>query len=626
MDHSKPGFWLSTLDEAAAISASVEYGQLGCSDAGVPYWVETRPDEAGRNVLCCEEGGSVRELTPKKFSVRSKVHEYGGDAWCLLQDEYLFVNAEDQQLYLHSLMGREAPRQLTYYHHSRFLQPIWDKKRNRAIAVEEIHSAGEGASDVINRLVSVDLASGQVSILHEGKGFYAYPALDSAGNNLAFICWDHPEQPWTSTCLYAGKCMGEALVDVAVLAGHKQPEALSQPLYTEDGELWVISDRDEWWNVYRYVTEEQTLRPVVSEKTDMMPSPWVCGPRHFSAYQSGAVYLRHQHEGVTLVVGTTPVILEGVNHIRSLCRTGNKLFAIVAGPKALQGIAEIDLQSISGDGVVSFRKITGGADVLDDGDCSEAVPLSFSSGSERCYGYLYRGVNMQYPRVKSTPLVIFLHGGPTAATYPVLNMKIQYWTQRGFAVLDLNYRGSSIYGRRYRNALHHRWGVSEIEDIQAAVNELIAAGEVDPNAVFIRGNSSGGYTALNAMSDLDCFAAGASLYGVTDPAVLNNATHKFESYYLHWLIGDPVKDSDRYQSYAPINKAQSIRCPVIFFQGELDKVVVPEQTKQMISVLHEQGVETEEYYFADEAHGFRKAENQQLALNSELTFYQRFIK
>ena len=625
MDHSKPGFWQSTLDEGAAISASVEYSQLSYSDDGVPYWVETRPDEEGRNVLCREVAGVVEDLTPKEFSVRSKVHEYGGDAWCLLQDQYLFVNAEDQQLYLHSLVRNGSPRQLTFYIDSRFLQPIWDKKRNRVIAVEEVHSAEGSASDVVNRLVGVELDTGQITELHTGKDFYAYPTLDHQSERVAFIGWDHPEQPWTSTQLYTAVCEGDDLVNVTLVAGDSQPESLSQPLFTEEGELWVISDRSGWWNIWRYVLGDQGLKSVVTESADMMPSPWACGPRHYAEYEAGAVYLSHQHEGITLVVGDNPIQLERINHIRSLCRVGSKLLAVVAGPKVLQSVVEIDLQANRHDSAGSFRLIAGSQNSLEPSDCSVPVPLTFSLGDQNCYGYLYRAENDRYSNTEKTPLVIFLHGGPTAATYPVLNMKIQYWTQRGFAVLDLNYRGSSIYGREYRNALHHRWGVSEIEDIRVAVTELVADDEVDPDAVFIRGNSSGGYTALNAMSELECFAAGASLYGVTDPSVLNNATHKFESYYLHWLIGDPVKDSDRYQAFAPINKAEGIRCPVVFFQGELDKVVVPEQTKQMLSVLSEQGVETEVHYFSDEAHGFRKAANQLHALKSELAFYQRFI-
>nr|WP_228050856.1 prolyl oligopeptidase family serine peptidase [Pontibacterium sinense] len=270
--------------------------------------------------------------------------------------------------------------------------------------------------------------------------------------------------------------------------------------------------------------------------------------------------------------------------------------------------------------------ITGGGKILSDADISAPQHLTFPVQSEDAHALFYPPANDAESTTDALPpLVVFLHGGPTSAAYPTFSPKVQYWTQRGFAVADLNYRGSTGYGRDYRMKLGKQWGIVDVEDAVALVTYLTAQNAVNPQQVFIRGGSAGGYTALAALAASDCFAAGASLYGVSDLQALCVSTHKFESRYLDWLIGDPTLDHQTYVARSPVTNAAQIQCPVIFFQGLLDRVVPPEQTELMAQALRVNGVTVDVHRYADEYHGFRDPEVQQEVLELELAFYQRWL-
>lgn len=615
MKEIKPGFWQSELTEEQAISASIDYSQLRCSDEGDLYWVEQRPDQQGRNLICRYSGGVVTELTADGFSVQSKVHEYGGRGWCLIGERLAFVNAIDQQLYLQSAYKSEQPEQLTKSKLSRFIEPVWDKKRNRLIAVEELH----GGKEVINRLVSVDINTGALDVLHQEHDFYAYPEISGTDEYLAFVGWNNPEQPWTSTQLYIAEFdeTGE-LFHCEVIAGAMGGESVSQPCFHTEDRLSYISDRSGWWNIYTCSFSGE-LAHHLNVKADMMPAPWQSGLSSYVVTEDGLVWVEQLHDGAKLKYADKDLTPSGYTQFRSLSVFNGRVFCVAAGPDKLPQVISI------AKGDLKVAVISVNTSPLCKSECSSPVPMEFGQ-KDKSYGYFYPAKNSAYHLEAHTPVVVFLHGGPTASTYPVLNLKIQYWTQRGFAVLDLNYRGSSGYGRDYRMALHQKWGEIEVEDIRVSLQQLSKEGKIDPDAIFIRGNSSGGYSALNAMSELDCFAGGASLYGVTDPLSLASATHKFESRYLDWLIGNPERDRARYYELAPVNKAEHISCPVIFFQGELDRVVVPDQTRQMIERLKQKQLTIEAVFFEDEAHGFRKRDNQIKVLKEELGFYQKVMR
>lgn len=608
-----PGFWETDFSEADAVAVSNDYSQLICSDSGVPYWVEYCPNEAGRNQICRFRVNQVEVVTPEGFSVQSRVHEYGGQAWCLIGELLIFVNAADQQLYQQNLTLQCSPVRVTNNSDSRYIEPVYDRIFNRLIVVEEIHRGGE----VINRLVAVSLDDYELSVLCDQYDFYAYPVISQSGS-LAFITWDHPEQPWTNTQLVGIEFgdQGQITDKRELLADSSREESLSQPLYHLN-ELYVVSDRCGWWNIYRYDRATDGLMPVASSTNDMISAPWQSGLRHYDVSGDFMASIELRHEGADLLINNQAVDV-GFTFYKSLSISNGSIFAVAYADDKLPAVIKVSQKG-------RVEILAGGSVLLSQEDCSRPLPLTFSKGAEQSFGYLYGPKNKRYSlqKAEQSPLVIFLHGGPTAASYPIFNPRIQYWTQRGFSVLDLNYRGSSNYGREYRFSLKHVWGEVEVVDIKNAIKHLVEEYQINAEAVFIRGNSSGGYSALNALCQLDCFTAGASLYGVTDPLVLNQVTHKFESYYLEWLIGNPLTEQARFERLAPISNAASISCPVIFFQGEKDKVVLPEQTRGMASTLREHGLKVECHYYPDEAHGFRQSTNMIHALKHELEFYQR---
>ncbi|MDF2180775.1 prolyl oligopeptidase family serine peptidase [Neptuniibacter sp. CAU 1671] len=614
------GFWQSALDELTAVAASVEFSQPLISPQGVPYWVATLPERGGVNTLCRYQNDQVQYLTPEGFSVRSKVHEYGGQAWCFIShDRLAFVNADDQQLYTQVTgLVVEAPVALTNAPASRFIEPVYDPVRNRLICIEELHHSTE----VENRLISVCLETGSVTVLHAGHDFYAYPTLSDDASQIAFISWDHPYQPWLKTrCFAADVSESGAIGSINEVSGQCNDVALSQPYFASDNRLYLVSDQSGFWQIHTIDADRIVDTPLIKTAADCINAPWQGGLRHFGQRNDGSwVSLALKHQSVELSVDQSPILLEGFNQIRNLAVSGDQVLLIVAAEDRLPAVALLNEKG-------ELKLLVGGEYPLPVAECAVPEAICFKTKQHACYGYFYPPQNSAYPESdRAPPLVVFLHGGPTAATYPVLNLKLQYWTQRGFAVLDLNYQGSSNYGRDYRLALAGSWGRVEIEDIDLAVQELARLDRINPAAVFIRGNSSGGFSALNALADLDCFAGGASLYGVTDPMALGQATHKFESHYLDWLIADPAKEPERYDAVAPINKIAQISAPVIFFQGELDRVVVPEQTRSMVDSLRASGLRVEAVYFSEEAHGFRQLDNQIRVLQTELQFYQSLME
>ncbi|MCV6609866.1 MAG: prolyl oligopeptidase family serine peptidase [Amphritea sp.] len=614
-DTGLPGFWSSELSAEQVVSGSRDFSQLQSGSDGSLYWVEFKPAE-GRSVICCESPetpGSIIGITPPGFSVESRVHEYGGRSWELAEQQLFFVNAEDQQIYSQSLgcsPDQATPLPVTRTVNSRFIEPLWCRRTQQLLAIEERHCNGE----VLNRVVAVNPQNGQLQILHDDFDFYAGLALNPLAQQLAFVAWNHPHQPWTVTSL----CVLELNQDLCRVVAGTGAEAIAQPQFDDKGCLFAMSDLSGWWNLYQFDCETEQRHPVFTANKDMITSPWQSGLQQYLLGPAGWALIKFQHSGSELWFSeqgsTGKVILEEFNHLRVMCQRQDQLCLVAAGEDRLLAIIEIDQYR-------NVRVVTGGEKPLNSDDCARPVPLRFSHS----YGYFYQPANAGYVLKGRYPLVIFLHGGPTAATYPVLNLAVQYWTQRGFAVLDLNYRGSSNYGRDYRFALHRSWGRTEVDDIADAVRQLTLQKPVHRDQVFIRGSSSGGFSALNALIELDCFRAGASLYGVTDPLQLNSCTHKFESHYLSWLIADAETETERYQAVSPLIRAGRITAPVIFFQGEQDVVVLPDQTRSMVTAMQSNGVAAEAHYYADEGHGFRQPATRLEVLQRELAFYQQYI-
>lgn len=618
------GFWPSPLSAEQVAQASVELDQIQVNDHAV-YWRESRPLENGRNTLCCwTEDEGVRELLTAPFNVCSRVHEYGGGEWCLGNHMLYFVNDDDQQIYERPLDGDSIPRRVTQLDTTRFADLQFDASRNQLVCVAEEHAD----TGVVNRLVSVNVSDGQVKVLHEGYDFYASPVISGDGSRLAWLSWNHPHMPWVSTQLcHAERFSQGSLRSISYLTSAPEAvvdpvaESLFQPQFGHDDQLYCVSDRSGWWNIYRFKSLE-SVRNVWEKDAEFGLAQWRFGLRTYDFLDCETLVASYldkgrNHLAVLSSDGESQFLDLDFDYFRSIRCRNNRIYCIAASASRLPAVLRIDPDS------GHSEILRGGEQPVADEYLSRPAHFSYSVGAdEEAHGYFYPPLNPQAPPHEKPPVIVFTHGGPTASCYPILSLKIQYWTQRGFAVADLNYRGSAGYGRNYRQALHQSWGVSDVRDCVSAVDHLATQGLIDGENCFVRGNSAGGYTTLCALTFTQRFKAGASLYGISDPARLSEITHKFESHYLDWLIGDVEQDAERYASRAPLLHAEKVNSPTLFFQGGKDKVVLPEQTLNMVEKLEARGVRTACHLFPEEHHGFQQARNQQTVLEEELKFYQ----
>lgn len=598
------------LSAAAAVAASIDFAELKASTAGL-FWSEYRPEDGACRLWRWHEG-QARRLTPEGFSARSRVYEYGGGSFCVAGEALVFVNDADQQLYRQPVAGGE-PQPLTQGSY-RYGGLVFAE--GLVLAVEE--EAAEPGD--IHRLVAITLASGSRQVLAEGADFYSSPALGDHGTRLAWVEWSRPHQPWTQTRLMCAerRADGGWFMPVCLAGDGVVPESLQQPCFDERGRLHCLTDRNGFWQPWRESADG--WQPLPSALADHGGAPWQLSASSWAPL-SDDEYLATWFEegsarlGICRVGGPVEDYTGSYSRFRSLACDADWLYAIAESPSAPAAIVRINRHDHRSE------TLAGGASPLPVEALSLPVPLRFQSGQGFAYGFFYPALGAQAP----APLVLFIHGGPTSSFYPVLDLRVQFWAQRGFSVAQLNYRGSTCYGRAFRQALHLRWGESDVEDACALVQHLGDRGMIDPGQAFIRGSSAGGYTTLCALAFADVFRAGASLYGVSDPAALARATHKFEADYLDWLIGEPSRDAERYAARTPLLHAEHIDVPVVFFQGELDKVVVPEQTRSMVAALERQGVPVEAHYYAHERHGFRQAGNLAHALEAEYRFYERVL-
>ncbi len=588
-----------------AVAAGVDFAELAVSAAGL-FWNEYRPEDAACRIWRWHDG-KAECLTPDGFSVRSRVYEYGGGSFCLSDDAVVFVNEADQQLYRQDFDSSE-PQLLSHGGHRygdvRFAH-------GQILAVEEQHD--------VHRLIAFDLANRQRQVLAEGADFYAAPILSPDGKRLAWIEWQHPHQPWTSTQLMCAARQADGGWSAAVcVAGRAHEESLQQPCFDAEGRLFCLTDRGGFWQPWGETADGFCALPAAP--ADHAPAPWQLGgctwlPLGHDRYLASWSEEGFGRLGIRHADGSLDDFTGDYSRFRSLAVDEQFIYCIGLSAISPAAVLAIDRHTHQ------VQELAGGGTPIPPERITRPQALRYPSGTGEGHGFFYPAIT----GAQQPPLVVFVHGGPTSACYPVLDPRIQYWSQRGFAVADLNYRGSTGYGREYRQSLHLNWGDVDVEDACAVVAYLAEQKLINPEQAFIRGGSAGGYTVLCALAFHHVFRAGASLYGVSDPLALARATHKFESNYLDWLIGDPEQDAERYQARTPLLHADKITVPVIFFQGELDVVVVPEQTRAMLEALLDKGIPAEAHFYADERHGFRKAANLAHALEEEWLFYRKVM-
>jgi dipeptidyl aminopeptidase/acylaminoacyl peptidase len=583
-----------------------------------------RPSEGGRQVIVqrTPEGTNV-DLTPSGFNARTRVHEYGGGDYVPYEDSVYFSNFYDQQLYRQ--IGAASPAPVTHTPEMRYADAIVDSRRSQLICVREDHSAKN--SEAINTLVAIPLdGSVQARLLASGKDFYSSPRLSPDGRQLAWLAWDHPNMPWDASELWLGELMPDGSLGKteSVIAG--AIESVFQPEWSPDGMLYFVSDRSGWWNLYR-VTADGRVQCICKMEAEFGVPQWVFGMQMYAFESPGRIVCAYVKYGASHlgIIDTASGRLEPLEtpytDVSFVCASSGRAVFRAGSPSEPFSIVELDLQTRNQKVLRRANNIQ-----LDPGYISSPEAIEFPSAQGlTAYGFFYPPKNRDYLALKGErpPLLVKSHGGPTSATSTALNLNIQYWTSRGISVLDVNYGGSSGYGRAYRERLNGQWGIVDVDDCVNGARYLVQRGDVDGDRLMIDGGSAGGYTTLCALAFRDAFKAGASYYGVSDAEALARETHKFESRYLDGLIGPYPARRDLYFERSPINFSGKLSCPVIFFQGLEDKVVPPDQAEKMVEVLKRKGIPVAYVAFEGEQHGFRRAQNIKRALDGELYFYSR---
>lgn len=617
------GSWKSPITADLIVKESVGLSQVTVAGDDI-YWIEGRPSEGGRQVIVRQSGGGRADVNPPGFNARTRVHEYGGGDYVAYKGVVYFSNYTDQQLYRQR--GDSPPELLTSDcadDRLRFADAVVDARRGRIICVCEDHRA-EGR-EAENYLAAVSLGDGKTTRLVSGNDFYSSPRVSPDGSRLAWLIWNHPNMPWDGCELWTGDFAADgSIVDAKLVAGGLR-ESIFQPEWSPDNVLHFVSDHTGWWNIYRATDGGATN--LCEIKSEFGVPEWVFGLSTYAFESVNRIVCAFADNGIWHL-GTIDISSKQLRRIETP-------FTEISFVRALPGRAVFRAGSPTQPfSVYEMNLETGETKVLrqanqieiDAGYISPPAPIEFpTENGLTAHGFYYPPKNRDYagPATERPPLLVKSHGGPTSATIGVLMLSIQFWTSRGIAVLDVNYGGSTGYGRAYRERLNGNWGIVDVEDCINGARFLAQRGDTDANRSMIDGGSAGGYTTLCALTFRDFFKAGASYFGVSDLEALDEDTHKFESRYSTTLIGPYPERKDLYVGRSPIHFTDQLSCPIIFFQGLEDKVVPPNQAEMMVKALREKGLPVAYVAFEGEQHGFRRAENIKRSLEGELYFYSR---
>ena len=619
------GFWKSPITSDLIVAETISLGQIALSGDDV-YWSEGRPSEGGRSVIVCRRpDGSTHDVNPAPFNARTRVHEYGGGAFLVDGPAVYFSNFKDQRLY--RVQRDETPLAITPEAAWRYADAVSDHSRERLICVREDHSLPD--REAVNTLAAIDLSGGRgIQVLEEGNDFYSNPRVSPDGVKLAWLTWNHPNMPWDGTELWVAEMEAGGRLSHQKLIAGGPAESIFQPEWSPGGELYFVSDRLGWWNLCRHragVTET-----LIEMEAEFGLPQWVFGQSTYAFESPERIICTYTQNGIRRLakidtsdcsIQTIDTVYTHISQVRA--RAGKAVFRGAAG-RLPAAIVQLDLATGRTQAPRQSFEMKSEA-----GRCiSVPEPIEFpTENGLSAHGLFYAPYNPGYlpPAGELPPLIVKSHGGPTGATSGELSLDIQYWTSRGFAVFDVNYGGSTGYGRAYRERLAERWGVVDVDDCVNGAKYLAAQGRVDGERLIIKGGSAGGYTTLAVLTFRDSFKAGASYYGVADLEALARDTHKFESRYLDRLIGPYPERKDLYRERSPIHFVEQLDAPVIFFQGSEDKVVPPNQAEMMVKALQKKGLPTSYFLFDGEQHGFRRADTIKRTLDAELYFYAALL-
>jgi dipeptidyl aminopeptidase/acylaminoacyl peptidase len=620
------GGWPSPLRAADVAAAQVGLAAPLLTPTHA-WWCEGRPTEGGRVALVREaRDGRREEVTPQGFNLRTRVHEYGGRSYAVDGDLVVGVDFADQRLW--RLAPGAAPEPLTPESGGRlrYADLLIDAGRRRVLAVREDH---RGAGEPANTLVALPLAGDpdEGRVLAAGHDFVAAPTLSGDRSRLAWLSWDHPHMPWDGTTLWVAALDADGLPAEPERVAGGADESVVQPLWLADGSLVFASDRSGFWNLWRWGGRD--CRPLCPMDGEFAGPLWALGTRWFAALDATTLAVTVAQDGFVrlgrLEAAGGPLELLDLPfaEVGEPSCAGGRILVAAAATDAAPAIVLVDAAT----GVPTVLRRAGELPVAA-AWLSPPRSLRFASvGGREVQAFYYPPTNptCHGPPGERPPLLLRSHGGPTSRSGAGLGLAIQFWTSRGFAVADVNYSGSTGFGRAYRRRLDGQWGLVDVEDCIACARALVAQGLADPERLLIRGGSASGYTTLCALTFHDVFRAGASYYGIGDLEALARDTHKFESRYLDRLVGPWPERADLYRARSPIHHVDRLRCPAIFLQGLDDKVVPPSQAEAMVAALRERGLPVAYLAFAGEGHGFRRAETIAAALLAEHAFLCRVL-
>ena len=635
------GSWRSPITSELIVREMVGLNQTRI-DGPDTYWIEMRPSEGGRNVIVkCDLDGNLTDVTPPEFNARTRVHEYGGGDYVVHQGTVFFSNFSDQRLYRQSPGSKPEPLTPDCEQGGapgaaprcslRYADAVVDVERKRLLCVREDHSNRE--REAVNALVTISLngVNGKVDageVFVSGNDFYSSPRLSPDGSRLSWLTWNHPNMPWDGTELWVADLESDGtLINSQCVAGGVN-ESIFQPEWSPDGILYFVSDQSGWWNIYRQ-SRDGGIEPVHTREAEFGAPQWVFGMSTYAFASATLIVCTYAERGIWHLglIDTSSGDLEQVETPYtdiSFLRAGEGRAVFRAGsPTQTAAMVQLDLSTRETRVLRSSHNVA-----IEPGYLSVPQPIEFpTEAGLKAHAFFYPPQNQDYAASpgERSPLLVKSHGGPTSAAVTRLSLDIQYWTSRGIAVLDVNYGGSSGYGRDYRQRLVGQWGIVDVDDCVNGALFLVAREDSDGERLMIDGASAGGYTTLCALTFRDTFKAGASHFGVSDAEALAKDTHKFESRYLDGLIGPYPERRDLYVQRSPINFTDQLSCPVIFFQGLEDKVVPPSQAEKMVEALRKKGLPVAYVAFPGEQHGFRRAENIRRSLDAELYFYSRIF-
>ncbi len=624
MKQTKPyGSWESPITADLIVTDAVRF--FGVQESrGSVYFLEQRPQEKGRTALVRLKNGKFEEVLPLPFNARSRVHEYGGGSVLIAGDAIYFSNDSDQQLYKVNRDGSILP--LTEEKNARFADGTYDPHRNLLYYVMEVHGEKEG--DVGNYLAAIDPKNGNVVRIAEGADFYSSPRVSPDGRYLAYIDWNLPYLPWEESKLHVAELNGDGtLSNDRIVAGRKN-ESVGQPSWGPDGLLYFICDRSGWWNLYR--EKEGKVEPLCPMEAEFYSPQWNFGETTYCFWGDKKIVCAYSQLGYDYLAeipingGKAKPLNAPFLTIDNLSISGDTLYFIGGGPALPAALIEYNLKSGKTETIKKSREIS-----IDPGYFSSPVQVEFpTTNGMTAHAFYYAPKNPKFraPEKELPPLVVLAHGGPTAQASPILNLSTQYYTSRGIAVIDVNYGGSSGYGRAYRDRLNGNWGVVDVDDCVHAAEFLVKSKLADKKRLAIQGGSAGGYTTLAALTFRNVFGAGASFFGVSDIDAMANFTHKFELKYFDQLVGPYPAEKALYIERSPLYHADQIHSPVIFLQGNEDKIVPPEQSEKMYQSLLKRGIPTAYILFENEQHGFRQAANIKRSIEATAYFYSKIFK